>query len=72
MEINTERQLHQQRASQERAMAARAAITEAAIAHDALNALHIAECATCAHGRTAECADCDMQPLCEAAIEDVA
>lgn len=47
-------------------MTAGAACVEAAIAHDGLNILHIAECALCEHGRTAECAECDMQALCEA------
>ncbi|OYY66488.1 hypothetical protein [Sphingomonas sp. 28-62-11] len=67
METSIDRQLHQQRALQERVMTARAVCTEAAIAHDELNVLHIAACAKCAHGLTAECTECDMQPLCDAA-----
>ncbi|MBY0519085.1 MAG: hypothetical protein K2P79_01520 [Sphingomonas sp.] len=66
MDTSTERQLHKRRALQERAMTAAAACVEAAIAHDGLTILHIAECALCEHGRTAECADCDMQAICEA------
>ena len=72
MKIDTERQLHRQRALQERAMTASATCIEAAIAHDALTVLHIAECRLCAHGLTAECAECDMRPLCDAAAELIA
>ena len=66
METNNERQQHKQRAAQEHAMSAHAACVEAALAHDALSALHVAECAACVHGRTAECVDCEMQTLCDA------
>ena len=72
MNISENRHMHKRRALQERAMTARATCVEAAIAHDGLTMLHIAECRLCAHGRTAECEDCEMQALCDATSDFLA